>query len=144
MSPIAVTTTRFDSVVPHFTVPNVVQTAEYYRDVLGFEIAGYWDGERVHHDAQLPAVFGIVQRDQVRIHFNRADQSEARTGQAEDAYDVYFHVTGVDALAAELRGRGASILDGPEDRVYAQRELIVGDCNGLILAFGEDIAQRAT
>ena len=144
MSPNAAATTRFDSVVPHFTVPDVMHTAEYYRDVLGFEIAGYWDGQRVHFNAELPAVFGIVQRDQVRIHFNRADQSTIRTGQAEDAYDVYFHVTGVDALAAELRGRGASILDGPEDRVYAQRELIVGDCNGLILAFGEDIAQRAT
>ena len=31
----------------------------------------------------------------------------------------------------------AEILDGPEDRVYGQRELVVKDCNGLILAFGE-------
>ena len=85
-----------------------------------------------------------MRRDQVRPHFNRADQSEVRTGRAEGAYDVYFHVMGVDALATELRGRGAGILDGPDDRVYEKRELIVGDCNGLILAFGEDIRQRAT
>ena len=36
---------QFTSAVPQFTVPDVVQTAEYYRDVLGFQIAGYWDGE---------------------------------------------------------------------------------------------------
>lgn len=144
VDPITVTAIRFDAAVPQFTVPDVVQTAEYYRDVLGFEIAGYWDGEQVHLDAARPAVFGIVRRDQVRLHFNRADQSDVRTGRAEDAYDIYFHITGVDALAEELRRRGASILDGPEDRVYDQRELIVRDCNGLILAFGEDTRQRAT
>jgi catechol 2,3-dioxygenase-like lactoylglutathione lyase family enzyme len=144
VSAIAPTTIHFDAVVPQFTVRDVAQTARYYRDVLGFEIAGYWDGERVHLDERRPAVFGIVRRDQVRLHFNRAEQADVRTGRADDAYDVYFHVTGVDALAAELRRRGADVLDGPEDRVYEQRELIVRDCNGLILAFGEDTRPRAT
>lgn len=138
------TTIHFVSAVPQFTVPDVGQTAEYYRDVLGFEIAGYWDGEQVHYDHTGPAVFGIMRRDAVRIHFNRADGTEARTGRAEGAYDVYFHMTGIDDLAEELRRRGATILDGPETRVYGQRELVVRDCNGLILAFGEDARGRAT
>jgi catechol 2,3-dioxygenase-like lactoylglutathione lyase family enzyme len=30
--------------VPQFAVADVARTAAYYRDVLGFEIAGYWDG----------------------------------------------------------------------------------------------------
>lgn len=144
MSHIAATTIRFDSVVPQFTVPDVVQTAQYYRDVLGFEIAGYWDGDEEHHDPERPAFFGIVRRGPVRLHFNRADQSEVRTGKAEGAYDLYFHVTGVDALVEELRRRGADIVDGPDDRVYDQREVVVRDCNGLMLAFGEDIAQHTT
>lgn len=136
MTPVGAAT-RFDAAVPQFTVRDVVQTAEYYRDVLGFEIDGYWDGEREHLDARRPAFFGIVRRDQVRLHFNRADGTPGRTGRAEGAYDVYFHVTGVDALGAELRRRGATVLEGPDDRVYEQRELVVRDCNGLILAFGE-------
>ena len=86
-------------------------------------------------------MFAIVRRDQVQVFFNRADQSEVRTGRAEGAYDAFLQVTGVDALAAELRARGADILDGPEDRVYQQRELVIRDCNGLILAFGEAIEQ---
>jgi catechol 2,3-dioxygenase-like lactoylglutathione lyase family enzyme len=135
---------RFEAAVPQFTVPDVVQTAEYYRDVLGFQIAGYWDGERASLAADLPPVFGIVWRDQIQVFFNRADQSETRTGRAEGAYDAYLRVTGLDALAAELRMRGADILDGPEDRIYGQRELVVRDCNGLILAFGEEPIEGAT
>lgn len=127
MSTVAPATIRFETTVPQFTVRDVVQTAEYYRDVLGFQIAGYWD---------TPPVFAIVRRDQVQLFFNRADQSDVRTGRAQGAYDVYLRVTGVDALAVELRANGADILEGPEDRIYEQRELVVRDCNGLILAFG--------
>ena len=32
------TTVRFEAAVPQFTVPDLVRTAEYYRDVLGFHI----------------------------------------------------------------------------------------------------------
>lgn len=35
---------RFLGIVPQFTVPDLVRTTEFYRDVLGFQIAGYWDG----------------------------------------------------------------------------------------------------
>jgi hypothetical protein len=75
------------------------------------------------------------------VFFSRADQSEVRTGRAEGC-DVYIGVTGVDALAAELRRRGADVLDGPEDRVNKQRELVVRDCNGLVLVFAEDTSGR--
>ena len=46
MSQVAATIS-FVAAVPQFTVPDLVRTAEYYRDVLGFQIAGYWDGEQV-------------------------------------------------------------------------------------------------
>jgi catechol 2,3-dioxygenase-like lactoylglutathione lyase family enzyme len=137
-------TIRFDAAIPQFTVPDVVRTAEYYRDVLGFQIAGYWDGEQVSLDPDTPPVFGIVWRDSVRVFFSRAEQSDVRTGRAQGAYDAGFQIIGVDALTAELRAHGADILDGPETRVYEQRELVVKDCNGLILCFAEDTSVRAT
>lgn len=83
-------------------------------------------------------MFAIVQRDSVEVFFSRADQPEVRPRPADGAPDVYLRVIGIDALAEELRDRGAEILDGPEDRIYGQRELVVMDCNGLILCFGED------
>ncbi len=135
---------RLARAVPQFTVPDVVRTATHYRDSLGFEIRGYWDGESVHDDPGRVALFGIVERDGVTLHFNRADESPVRTGRAAGAYDVYIQVNAVDKLAEELRRRGAEILEGPEDKVYGQRELIVRDCNGLVLAFAEAVSSRAT
>src|SRR5262249_9713789 len=99
----AVATIVFQSATPQFTVPDVVRTAEYYRDVFGFEIRSYWDGARVSFKAEPPPVFGIVRRDHVQVFFSRADQSAVRTGRAEGACDVYINVAGVDALAAQLR-----------------------------------------
>src|SRR2546428_5478523 len=142
MSSVATPTIRFEGAVPQFTVSDVVRTAEYYRDVLGFQMAGYWDGERVSFATDPPPVFAIVWRDQVQVFFSRADQPDVRTGRAEDASDAYLRVIGIDALAEELRTRGADILDGPEDRIYGQRELVVKDCNGLILCFGEPYQWR--
>src|SRR5215470_3350662 len=98
---------RFKAAVPQFTVPDVVQTAQYYRDVFGFQIAGYWDGERASLATAPPPVFAIVHRDEVQVFLNRADRADAGRQRAEGAYDAYFHVAGVDALAAELRTRGA-------------------------------------
>ena len=134
---------RFESAVPQFTVPDVVRTAEYYRDVLGFRIAGYWDGARPTMATETPPVFGIVRRDQIQVFFNRADGASPRTGRAAGAYDAYLCVRGLEPLAAELRARGADILDGPEMRSYGQRELVLRDCNGLILAFGEEMPARS-
>jgi predicted enzyme related to lactoylglutathione lyase len=134
-------TTRFLSATPQFTVPDLVRTAHYYRDVLGFQIAGFWDGEQVVDDPEnVRVVFAIVFRDDVRVFFNVADQESVRTGRADGACDAYFNVTGIDALADDLRKRGAQIIDGPEDRSYGQRELVIADCNGLILGFGEATA----
>ena len=129
--------------VPQFTVRDVLQTAEYYRAVLGFQIAGYWDGEAVNLLPGTPPLFAIVRRDQVQLFFNRAGDAEVRTGRAPGAYDAYFAVQGIDALAEEFRARGADILDGPDDRIYGQRELVIKDCNGLILAFAEASGEAA-
>ena len=130
---------HFASVVPQFAVEDVVQTAEYYRRVLGFTILGYWDGDGIHNDSDRPAVFGIVERDRVRLHFSRSLEPFPRGGGSEDKYDAYFHVSGIDRLADELRALGADILDGPADRAYGQRELVIRDANGLVLAFGQPI-----
>jgi catechol 2,3-dioxygenase-like lactoylglutathione lyase family enzyme len=121
---------RLHAAVPQFTVPDVVRTAEYYRDVLGFVIDGYW---------ATPPAFAIVRRDGVRVFFNRADGITPRTGRADGAYDVYIDVSGVDALAEELARRGADVLDGPDTREYGQREVVVRDVNGLVIAFGENV-----
>ncbi len=122
--------TAFLTVAPQFTVPDVVAAASYYKDVLGFETRGFF-GE--------PPVFAMVGRGAVEFFFN---QSPGMVGQAREraavGYDAYIHVTGVDQLFAELAGRGARVIEGPASRAYGMRELVVEDCHGLRIAFGED------
>ena len=125
-------------------MPDLVRTGEYYRDVLGFEIAGYWDGEGVTLTPDTPPVFAIVRRDHVQIFFSLADNPDVRRDRATVGYDAFFQIIGVDALAQELRTRNADIVDGPETRVYQQRELVVKDCNGLVLCFAEDTSSHAS
>jgi hypothetical protein len=48
---------------PQFVVPDVVAAAEYYRDVLGFLIRGYFLD---------PPIYAIVARDSIKIHFGKA------------------------------------------------------------------------
>jgi uncharacterized glyoxalase superfamily protein PhnB len=122
------------AIVPQFTVPDVVATAEYYRDVWGFNLSGYWND---------PPVFAIVERDGIEIFFNKATAgTQPRTGRVAGGYDLYLHVQGLDAWAAQLRKHGADIVEGPELRIYGQRELIVRDLNGLIIALGEEAPFR--
>ena len=80
----------------------------------------------------------------MELFFGRGDPSQSVLATSEGCYDAYFHIDGVHALAVELRSRGATIVDGPEDRICNQRELVVRDCNGFVLAFVEDTSGRAT
>lgn len=118
------------SVAPHFSVVDVVATAEYFRDTLGFEIRG-WFGD--------PPVFAMVGRDNVEFFFNQLPPGAATARvRAPVAYDAYVHMKGVDRLAEELRTRKAEIREGPVDRVYGLREVVVADLNGIVIAFGEE------
>ena len=117
------------SIAPQFIVPDVVVAAEYYRDVLGFEILGYF---------WTPPVFAMVGRDAVQIHFGRSDTGAAVPNgpHRPDGLDAYIWVTDLDALVADLRARGADIVEGPVVRSYGRREIIVRDLHGFRITFG--------
>src|SRR5262245_32024673 len=121
---------RLKSIAPHFVVPEVVRAAEHYRDKLGFEIRGYFG---------KPPVFAIVRRDTVEIHFGKSDSGRPAPGSAhrDEGLDAYVFVEDVDALFAELKQRGADIVEGPAQRSYGCREIVVRDLDGFMIAFGQ-------
>ena len=137
MSTNIATRPRLAAAVPQFSVSDVRATVYYYRDRLGFAV-----GDLVAD----PPEWGAVGRDDVELFFNRlpAGASSHPRIRAPGAYDAYSRVSGVDRLAAEFRGRGVVIREGPTNRVYDVREVGVEDLNGLVLAFGEPIGSGAT
>jgi predicted enzyme related to lactoylglutathione lyase len=121
---------------PQFRVEEVVRTAEHYRDVLGFEIDDYFGD---------PPVFTHVQRDHVVIQIGRSRHRDSLSRSAgPEGYNAYIWTDDLDALAREFKARGAAIKEGPLNRVYPCRELIVEDCNGLILCFAKRIPASET
>jgi catechol 2,3-dioxygenase-like lactoylglutathione lyase family enzyme len=121
-------------VAPYFLVRDVFATAEFYRDVLGFTFRQFFGD---------PPSFTIVERDDVRIMFRQvrpAKPAVARPNPSvmDETFDAYIYVSEVDKLATELRAKKADIVEGPVNRIYRMRELLVRDCNGYVLAFGQD------
>jgi uncharacterized glyoxalase superfamily protein PhnB len=116
---------------PQFVVPDVVKSAEYYRDKYGFKILGYFLD---------PPVFAIVRRDGAEIHFGKSDKGEvnlnetARKGLGTDAY---IFISDVQNLFEELKTSGANIVEGPTERPYDRTEITVVDEEGYQIVFGE-------
>ena len=121
-------------IVPYFLVDDVVATANYYRDRLGFRYERFW-GE--------PPAFCMVLCNGIvimlsqlatpgRIRPNRlADAPES------DAWDAYIWVDNADALHDEFRAKGVTIMRGLCDQHYGCRDFDVEDLNGYRLCFGQ-------
>jgi catechol 2,3-dioxygenase-like lactoylglutathione lyase family enzyme len=122
---------KLKAIAPQFVVPDVVKTAEYYRDQLGFKILGYFAD---------PPVYAMVARDGVEIHFGRADSEGVQVNESirkGSGNDAYIWVTDINALFEELSGRDVKILEGPVKRIYESTEVVIRDCDGHQLVFAD-------
>jgi len=124
---------KLNQVAPSFIVEDVVKTAEYYRDMLGFKILGYFFED--------PPVFAMVGRDGVEFHFGKVDDGQQMRVNTEIrkgiGHDAYIFVDDIQALFEEFSEKDIEIVEGPVKRVYGCIELIVKDCNGFQLVFGQ-------
>ena len=86
-------------VAPYFIVDDVVATANWYRDQLGFEYERFWND---------PPSFCMVRRNGLTIMLAQLERTGAvRPNHTVDpeggAWDAYVWVEDVDALHAEFR-----------------------------------------
>ncbi|MCA8974728.1 MAG: VOC family protein [Planctomycetes bacterium] len=121
---------------PVLGVAKVRRTAEYYRDVLGFDLDPV-DGVFQPSPAEPDGVYAIVKRFGVWIHFQIRRGVEPRRQRPAFERDVYLYVDDLDELHADLQRRGATILSAPQMAPHGIRELVVEDPDGHRLAFGE-------
>ena len=122
---------RFKKLAPQFVVPDVVKTAQFYRDELGFTIRGYFLD---------PPVFAMVARDDAEIHFGKADGDKIQVNESVRkglGTDTYIWVSDIGQLFAEFSEKNVEIVEGPVTRVYGSTEVVIKDCNGFQLVFGD-------
>ena len=128
--------TRPWQAAPILGVRNVRAAAEYYRDVLGFQLDPV-NGVFEPVPNEPGGVYGIVTRQGAVIHFQiRRGDLPDRTRQALER-DIYLYITDLDAVHADLQQRGANILHGPRMAPHGIREMVVEDLNHFRIAFGE-------
>ena len=121
---------------PVLGVRNVRQAAEYYRDILGFDLDPV-DGVIQPSPDEPNGVYAIVKRGGAWVHFQirRGEFVERKRQPLEHA--VYIYVNDLDAVYADLQQRGAVIKQPPTVAPYGLREIEVEDLNAFRLTFGE-------
>jgi predicted enzyme related to lactoylglutathione lyase len=123
------------SIAPYFFVDDVVASAHFYRDVLGFGYERFW-GE--------PPSFCMVSRSGVVIMLSQLEQPGGmkpnRLADPEGgAWDAYVWVDDADSLHAEYQAKGAKIVRQLCDQQYGCRDFEVEDLNGYRLCFGHTL-----
>jgi uncharacterized glyoxalase superfamily protein PhnB len=118
-------------VAPVLLVRDVVASANYFRDKLGFSYDRLW-GE--------PPGFCMVRRDGQTIMLSQAP-AEAKLiphwRVVEQMWNAYFWVEDVEALYAEYKKSGAKIDYEVELKPYGVKEFGVQDLDDHDIAFGQ-------
>src|SRR5262245_52653367 len=123
------------STAPNFLVDDVVATAGYYRDQLGFRYDRFW-GE--------PPCFCMVYRRGVVIMLKQLERTGVmrpnRTVDPEEGvWDAYIWGDDADALYSEFRAKAVKIARDICDQPYGCRDFDIEDCNGYRLCFGQNV-----
>ena len=123
------------SIAPYFIVDDVVATAAFYRDKLGFHYERFWGD---------PPAFCMVKRGGIVVMLSQLETTGVMRPnrlavENGDAWDAYIWVENADALHEEFKTKGVTIARDLCDQPYGNRDFDVEDCNGYRLCFGHDI-----
>jgi hypothetical protein len=124
---------KITSSAPVLLVADVVASANYFRDCVGF------GGELFYGD---PPGFCICHRDGHYLMLAQVDDPEKIVPYwkiRDKTCNAYFWVDAADALHAEMQANGAKIDYGPCTQPYGVREFGIQDLDGHDIAFGEVI-----
>jgi len=122
------------SIAPYFIVDDVVATANWYRDRLGFAYERFWND---------PPSFCMVHRGGVVIMLAQLEKPGLKrpnhvVDPEGEALDAYLWVDDADALNTEFKAKGVTIARDIRDEPYGCRDFEIEDCNGYRLCFGHD------
>ena len=106
-----------------FVVSDIATSLAYYRDLLGFQVT---------FEYGQPLSYACLCRDEVALHLLASSRTKRLPGHGA----ICVFVRDVDQIYAEVSGRGARLLNQPEDRDYGMRDFDVVDADGNQLTFG--------
>ena len=120
---------NFSHAATVFPVEDVRKTAEYYRDLLGFEITFEWGD---------PVTYAVMKRGEgVSVHIVQKDDDGFEPSSVHTALYVFVH--DVDAVYDEYKSKDVNITNDIGDREYGMRDFDVKDPNGYCLSFASGL-----
>ena len=122
---------RITASAPVLLVRDVVASANYYRDCIGFAY------ERFYND---PPNFCILHRDGHYLMLAQAtDPADIKPywKLVDNLSNAYFWVDDADRLYAEMKSAGAKMDFGPCDQPYGVREFGIQDLDEHDIVFGQ-------
>ncbi len=115
---------QFSHAATIFHVKDPQSAAQFYRDMLGFDITFEWGD---------PVEYVVTNReDAIGIHFSKLAPDDQRNFQAS----IYVFVYDVDALYQEFNERSVAIHTPIGTRDYGMRDFDILDPDGNMLCFG--------
>ena len=119
---------------PHFFVTDLMESLEFYVDILDFEMPPLW-GE--------PPNFAMPRKDGYIVMLNQQEGIKPNPNGKHHATDAYFWCQEIDEYYSSIKKKGGLKILGIEERpLYGMREFEVYDPNGYKLVFAEDMKKE--
>ncbi len=114
---------------PVFPTPNIVKTAEYYVDKLGFRRVDYLDAKEKHI---------CLYRDDVEFILTQSNGQKVIPNRKLYGYggDAYVIVKDQQALQDEYEAKGVKIVQRLHKTDYHNQEFVIEDIDGRWIYFG--------
>ena len=121
---------EFKNIAPHLIVADVVASAEFYRDSLGFDFNQFW-GE--------PPNFVILFRGSVQLMLSQ-DETNAPQPLQNGEFDAYIWLNqGIDKLFYEYKQKKVEIVEPLETTFFQMQQFLIKDNSGYVLCFGQEV-----
>ena len=133
---------------PNVTVEDVLDSARFWCEVLGFKfIVGVPEGSQdsVFELVERPLGFAMLQSDGIEIMFQSVDSVQVDLPEfrlpteGDGATMLFIEVDDVEALRARVGDR-ADLVSDLRDTFYGMREFVIRDPSGLVAIFAQPLA----
>src|SRR5262245_43091366 len=115
---------RLRAVAPSLTVNDLDKSLTFYRDVMGFVVKDRWE-----HEGKVTGV--EILAGSVSFYLNQDDWKKGRDRVKGDGFRLFATtVQDVDAMAAQVKTRGGTVIEEPHDVPWGGRAFGVADPDG--------------
>jgi uncharacterized glyoxalase superfamily protein PhnB len=123
---------RLRAAAPSLTVADVEASLAWYHDVLGFTTKDRWE-----EDGTLTGVEMVAGN--VTFYIGQDDWKKGRDRVKGEGFRLYCTtVQDIDALAAQVKARGETLLEEPHDMSWGGRSFAVTDPDGFRITITSD------